>query len=144
MEQDKFNLQRFVDAQNSYNQYQNAVSELLAGRKSTHWIWYIFPQMKGLGHSYNSQFYGISGIEEAKAYLEHPELGNALRRVTEILIQWARNGKSMYNLLGGIYAQKAKSCLTLFDLASPKDIFGQAIDECYGGLRDQRTLTLCK
>lgn len=79
MEQDTYNLQRFLDAQNKYDQFNTAVKELLDGRKRSHWIWYILPQVKGLGFSYNSNYYGIGSIEEARAHLEHPELGNRLR-----------------------------------------------------------------
>lgn len=143
MAQDIYNLKRFLDAQNEYNQYNTAVKELLDGRKRSHWIWFIFPQVKGLGFSYNANFYGIGSIEEARAYLEHPELGTRLRRVTEILIQWSHRGKSMRDLLGGIDAMKAKSCLTLFDLISPNEFFATALEDCYGGLRDDKTIEIC-
>lgn len=142
MEQDKYNLQRFVDAQNEYDTFNTALKELLDGRKRSHWIWFILPQLKGLGFSYNSQYYGINGIEEAKAYLEHPDLGMRLRRITEILIQWAGR-KSMQELLGGIDAMKAKSSLTLFDIASPNDLFAIALDRSFGGIKDDKTIEIC-
>ena len=142
MAQDTYNLQRFLDAQNKYDQFNTAVKELLEGSKRSHWIWYILPQVKGLGFSYNSNYYGIGSIEEARAYLEHPELGNRLRRVTEILICWAHKGKSMRDLLGGIDAMKARSCLTLFDLISPGEFFATALEECFGGIKDERTVEI--
>lgn len=142
MEQDTYSLQRFLDAQNKYGQYNTAVKELLEGRKRSHWIWYILPQVKGLGFSYNSNYYGIGSIEEARAYLEHPELGNRLRRVTEILIWWAHRGKSMRDLLGGIDAMKARSCLTLFDLISPGEFFTTALEECFAGIKDDKTVEI--
>ena len=141
--EDKYNLQRFLTAQNTCDQYNRAVRELLDGRKQSHWVWFVLPQVKGLGYSYNSQFYGISGIEEAKAYLADEDLSFRLRRVTEILIQWAP-AKSMTDLLGHIDAMKAKSCLTLFDLASPGEFFENALNECFGGERDEKTIEICK
>lgn len=137
--QDIYNLQRFLDAQNECDQFNAAVKELLEGSKRSHWIWYILPQVKGLGFSYYSNYYGIGSTEEARAYLEHPELGNRLRRVTEILIYWAHKGKSMSDLLGGIDAMKAKSSLTLFDLVSPGEFFATALEECFAGMKDDKT-----
>lgn len=142
MEQDTYNLQRFLEAQNEFGVFNQAVKELLEGRKRSHWIWFIFPQVKGLGFSYNSNYYGIGSSAEARAYLEHPELGNRLRRVTEILIQWAHKGKSMNDLLGGIDAIKAKSCLTLFDLVSPGELFATALEECFDGSKDNKTVEI--
>lgn len=142
MEQDIYNLQRFLVAQDKYDQFNTAVKELLEGRKRSHWIWYIFPQVKGLGFSYNSNYYGIGSIEEARAYLEHPELGNRLRRVTEILIQWAHKGKNMQDLLGGIDALKTKSSLTLFELVSPDELFATALEECFAGIKDDKTVEI--
>lgn len=142
MEQDTYSLQRFLDAQNKYGQYNTAVKELLEGRKRSHWIWYILPQVKGLGFSYNSNYYGIGSIEEARAYLEHPELGNRLRRVTETLIWWAHRDKSMRDLLGGIDAMKARSSLTLFDLISPGEFFATALEECFAGIKDDKTVEI--
>lgn len=144
MAQDTYNLQRFVDAQNEYDTFNTAVRELLDGRKRSHWIWFIFPQIKGLGFSYNSNFFGIGSVEEARAYLEHPELGTRLRRTTEILIHWADMGKSMNEVLGGIDAMKAKSSLTLFDLVSPNNLFAWALDKCFEGIRDDKTVEICK
>ncbi len=138
-----FNLERFISAQNQYNTYQTALRELLDGEKRSHWIWFILPQVKGLGISSHSQYYGLDGVEEAKAYLENTELSTRLRRVCEILIQWAGKGKSMEDLLGHLDAMKAKSCITLFDLASPDEFFGRTLEECFGGEKDIRTIQLC-
>lgn len=137
---DKFNLQRFVDAQDDCDIYELAMAELKNGRKRSHWIWYIFPQLKGLGFSYNSTFYGISGQEEATAYLQHEVLGPRLRNACEIIIRQKDIGAN--RLLGNIDAQKVFSCLTLFDSVAPDDIFAEALRLLYNGNRDQNTLKL--
>lgn len=137
---DKFNLQRFVDAQDDCDIYELAMAELKNGRKRRHWIWYIFPQLKGLGFSYNSTFYGISGQEEATAYLQHEVLGPRLRNACEIIIRQKDIGAN--RLLGNIDAQKVFSCLTLFDSVAPDDIFAEALRLLYNGNRDQNTLKL--
>ena len=85
MDMGDYNLQRFLDAQQG--DYEHALTEIRNGRKYSHWIWYIFPQLKGLGMSYNSQYYGISGKEEAEAYLAHPVLGERLREITSAFLQ---------------------------------------------------------
>ena len=85
MNMPNYNLQRFLDAQQS--DYEQALTEVGNGRKYSHWIWYIFPQLKGLGMSYNSHYYGISGKEEAEAYLAHPVLGERLREITSVFLQ---------------------------------------------------------
>lgn len=137
---DKFNLQRFVDAQDDCDIYELAMAELKNGRKRSHWIWYIFPQLKGLGFSYNSTFYGISGQEEATAYLQHEVLGPRLRNACEIIIRQKDIGAN--RLLGNIDAQKVFSCLTLFDSVAPDDIFAEALRLLYNGNRDPNTLKL--
>lgn len=137
---DKFNLQRFVDAQDDCETYELAMTELKNGRKRSHWIWYIFPQLKGLGFSYNSTFYGISGKEEATAYLQHEVLGPRLRNACEIIIRQKDIGAN--RLLGNIDAQKVFSCLTLFDAIASDDIFSEALRLLYNSDRDQNTLKL--
>ena len=129
-------LQRFIDAQRFG--YETALKEMKAGEKRSHWIWYVFPQVKGLGRSPDSQFYGIDGLEEAKAYLEHPVLGKRLREITHEVRN--HSGKNIYSIMGArIDAMKFKSSMTLFDTVSPNDIFAKALGAFFNGMRDQRT-----
>lgn len=129
-------LERFLTV-HKYN-YENALREITDGRKRTHWIWFIFPQLAVLGHSANAKYYGISGYDEAKAYLEHPILGARLREITRALLQ--HRGESAVDILGGIDAVKVRSCMTLFDAVSPDDIFQEVLDAFYGGTYDKMTL----
>ena len=127
------NLQRFLDAQDSsYSGYEQALSEIQSGGKSGHWIWYIFPQQKGLGYSYNSQYYGLDGVEEAKAYIEHPVLGTRLRAITQALL--AHKGqRTIRELMGsGIDVLKLKTSMTLFDQVSPDDVFAEVLEGFFG------------
>lgn len=133
------NLQRFLDGQRFG--YETALKEMKAGEKRSHWIWYIFPQIKGLGHSPNAQYYGISDLEEAKAYLEHPVLGARLREITKEVLNHASRG--IQTIMGApIDALKFKSSMTLFDAISPNDIFAQALDTFFDGKKDGRTISL--
>ena len=128
-----YNLQRFLDAQDSsYSGYEQALSEIQSGGKSGHWIWYIFPQQKGLGYSYNSQYYGLDGVEEAKAYIEHPVLGTRLRAITQALL--AHKGqRTIRELMGsGIDVLKLKTSMTLFDQVSPDDVFAEVLEGFFG------------
>lgn len=129
-------LQRFIEAQN--DSYDQALKEIRNGRKLTHWIWYIFPQMKGLGFSYNSEYYGIASLQEAKDYLENELLRKRLFEITESLLM--HKGKDIESIMGDIDALKLKSSMTLFDAVQPDDIFGEVLDEFYGGERCRRTL----
>ena len=124
-----YNLERFVQAQAT--SYATALSEMKSGAKRSHWIWYIFPQEKGLGRSYNSEFYGLDGVEEAKAYLAHPVLGNRLREITNVVL--SHYGKyTIRQIMGsGIDAKKFKSSMKIFDEASPNDIFNEALVKFY-------------
>lgn len=131
-----FDLDRFVSAQ-EYD-YPVALSEIKAGRKYSHWIWYIYPQLKGLGRSYNSDFYGLASVAEAKAYLDHPVLGARLREIVQALL--LHRGKNPKEILGDIDASKVRSSMTLFDIVSPNDIFGILLDEFYNGHRCHRTM----
>ena len=133
---DMFDLDRFVSAQ-EYD-YPVALSEIRAGRKYSHWIWYIYPQLKGLGRSYNSDFYGLASVAEAKAYLAHPVLGARLREIVQALL--LHRGKNPKEILGDIDASKVRSSMTLFDIVSPNDIFGILLDEFYNGRRCHRTM----
>lgn len=141
--EDKFNLERFVEAQDTepFGDYQHALAEMRAGRKRGHWIWYIFPQMRGLGHSPNSYTFGISGLEEAKAYLAHEVLGPRLREITGALLM--NQGIPVDVLMGWeVDAMKLRSSMTLFDAASPNDIFDEVLETFFDGSRCRRTLSM--
>ena len=129
-------LQRFIEAQN--DSYDQALKEIINGRKLTHWIWYIFPQIKGLGFSYNSEYYGITSLQEAKDYLENELLRKRLFKITESLLM--HKGKDIESIMGDIDAMKLKSSMTLFDAVQPGSVFGEVLDEFYGGERCRRTL----
>lgn len=131
-----YDLERFLEPQ-EYT-YPGALSEIKAGEKRGHWIWYIFPQIKGLGHSYNSEFYGVSSKEEAKAYLEHPVLGVRLREITQALLDVGN--KSVEDIFGFPDVLKVRSCMTLFDLVSPNDIFNDVLHKYYESQRCDKTI----
>ena len=131
-----YDFEKFLAAQDLC--YDLALKEITEGRKRTHYIWYIFPQLKVLGHSANSKYYGISGYDEAKAYYEHPVLRARLREITMALLQ--HRGESAVDILGDIDAVKVRSCMTLFDAVSPDDIFQEVLDAFYDGMSDKRTL----
>ena len=123
-------LERFVQAQDSGGTYQRAVAELRSGRKTTHWMWFIFPQIAGLGRSATAQAYAISDLAEAQAYLAHPILGPRLIECAEIVA--AQQGRSAEQIFGGIDAIKLRSSMTLFaQAASDQTIFQQVIDQYY-------------
>ncbi|MEN0036705.1 MAG: DUF1810 domain-containing protein [Cellvibrio sp.] len=138
MQQD-FNLVRFLLAQE--NDYVGALQELRLGKKRTHWIWYIFPQLKGLGRSAMAETYGITGLDEARAYLAHPILGARLKESIEAMeSQYSDDATSV---LGELDALKLKSCLTLFSCVAPSEkIFKHAIDRFFSGKLDAVTLAL--
>lgn len=135
---DKYNLLRFLNAQEG--SYQEALKELQEGRKRSHWMWYIFPQLKHLGHSYNANFYGISGLEEAAAYLQHPVLGQRLREVSETILNLPDNDAEA--IFGGIDTIKLRSSMTLFDIVSPNDVFARVIDKYFNGQQDIQTINI--
>ena len=127
-----YNLQRFLDVQDSYDSYQSALEELRQGRKRSHWIWFIFPQQKGLGHSYNSKYYGLDGKGEAAAYLAHPVLGTRLRECCAALLQHAQQ-KTMGEIMGsGIDVLKLRTSMRLFNSIAPHDVFAQILQEMFG------------
>ena len=134
---DPYNLQRFVDAQNGV--FDTALAELRAGSKQSHWMWFIFPQLAGLGRSPTAQFYAIASLKEAHAYLAHWLLGRRLRQSIEALLPWAGK-RSVEQILGVVDAMKVRSSLTLFDRVSPDDLFGRALDDLFAGAPDERTL----
>ena len=121
-----YDLERFLTAQAA--NYADALDDIRIGRKRGHWIWYIFPQQKGLGHSYNSEYYGLDGIDEARAYLAHPILGTRLREISEALL--AHEGKrSIDSIMGSnIDVLKLQTCMNLFNRVSPNDIFEKVLD----------------
>lgn len=134
-----YNLERFVEAQDfRWGSYEVALNEIRKGQKQGHWIWYVFPQIKGLGHSYNSEFYGISSKEEAKAYMEHPVLGLRLREITQAFLNCAN--KTADEILGFPDVLKVRSCMTLFDMVSPNDIFDEVLYKYYEGQRCDKTI----
>ena len=130
-------LERFVVAQERI--YPRALEEVRNGKKLTHWIWYIFPQLKGLGHSNKSIYYGLDGIEEARAYLAHPILGARLREITTAVLQ---SEKSADEIFGGIDTIKLRSCMTLFNEVADDDLFGRVLLKCFEGKSDSKTLEL--
>ena len=131
-----FDLERFVKAQQVA--YEMALHEIETGKKRGHWIWYIFPQIKGLGHSYRSEFYGISCKEEAQAYVNHPVLNQRLREITQALLDC--DNPSTEDIFGYPDVKKVKSCMTLFDIVSPNDIFESVLHKYYNGERCTKTL----
>lgn len=138
-------IERFVEAQDSeYCGYAQALQEMLAGAKHGHWIWYIFPQLRGLGHSGNANFYGIEDLREAKEYLKHPVLGTRLREITQVVLDHADDRLAIELMGSDIDELKLKSSMTLFDKASPNDIFSDVLDAYYDGERCSRTLRILK
>lgn len=123
-----YDLERFVKAQ-EFN-YKSALEQMRNGRKTGHWIWYIFPQQKGLGHSYNSEYYGLDGLEEAKAYLQHPVLGQRLRVICQTLLD-NKDKDINYIMASSIDVLKLKTSMQLFNLASPNDVFQKVLQAFY-------------
>src|SRR4051794_30734286 len=122
--------------------YAQALAELKAGRKQSHWMWFVFPQLAGLGRSPTAQYYGIASIDEARAYLAHPLLGPRLRQCGgEALLPWAGR-RSPEQLLGPIDALKLRSSLTLFDQLEPDSIFAKDLAAFFDARRDEQTLAL--
>lgn len=136
--QDAHRLQRFVDAQDDDGTYESALRELRDGRKRSHWMWFIFPQLAGLGQSPASRRYAISSLEEAQAYVEHPVLGPRLQECARALLQ--RTGGSARDIFGGIDAMKLRSSMTLFHRADPDNaLYGEVLDRYFGGEPDSAT-----
>ena len=134
-------VKRFLEAQNAaYNGYTQALEEVRNGRKTNHWIWFIFPQMKGLGHSRMSEFYGIDDWDEAEDYLLNFTLNDRIHEISNVLLQ--HKGTHVNKIFGGIDAMKVRSSMTLFDALSPDDVFAKVLDAFFDGERDERTLEL--
>ncbi len=133
-------LDRFVTAQEAV--YADVLAELRGGRKQTHWMWYIFPQIAGLGYSTRAIYYALAGLEEARQYLLHPLLGARLRECCEILLA-LKGSSSIADILGYPDNLKLQSCMTLFERAAEEPgLFIRVLDKYYGGERDAATLKL--
>lgn len=134
-------LSRFLDAQAA--SYPQALAELQAGRKQGHWMWFIFPQIAGLGHSAMAQLYAMAGRDEARAYLAHPLLGARLRAAAQALSRW-QGERSAVQMMGAIDALKLRSSMTLFEAvaedAADAAPFAAILDGFYNGIRDPETL----
>jgi uncharacterized protein (DUF1810 family) len=136
---DRFHLQRFVDAQQPV--YAAVLSELRSGRKRSHWMWFIFPQVSGLGHSETSRTFGVSSLDEAAAYLAHPTLGPRLRECAMIVA--GIDGRSIDEIFGHPDDLKFHSSMTLFARAAPREpIFAACLQKYFGGEPDPQTLAL--
>lgn len=136
---DQYGLERFILAQE--HDYAQALAEIKHGRKRTHWMWYIFPQVDGLAFSSTSRLYSIKSIEEAKAYLEHPVLGPRLRACFEAVLNV--EGRSASEIFGSTDALKLKSCATLFACVSPHNSpFERLLSRYFSGSRDDKTLAI--
>lgn len=138
-----FDLTRFHNAQNSpWSGYDAALSEIRGGRKTSHWIWYIFPQLKGQGRSDTAVYYGLDGLEEARAYIADPVLRERLHRITEAVLSQPEPNPRI--LMGsGIDCKKLCSCMTLFELAEPEcALYAQVLEQYFQGRRDRGTLAM--
>ncbi len=138
---DPFDLERFTAAQDGV--MEDVIAQLRAGRKRSHWMWFVFPQLAALGSSTMAKRYGLRSLAEARAYLEHPVLGPRLRHCVDLLL--SLQGLTASEVFGHPDDLKLRSCLTLFDLAAPGDgLFRQCLDQCCGGEPDRSTLALCR
>jgi uncharacterized protein (DUF1810 family) len=135
---DPSELQRFVDAQDSGGTYEQALAELRAGSKRSHWMWFVFPQVAGLGRSPTAQHFAVSGLDEARAYLAHPVLGPRLVEAARALTELP--GRDADRVLGPVDAVKLRSSMTLFAAADPDEpVFAQVLDQYFAGERDEAT-----
>src|SRR3954471_7842871 len=139
MASDRHDLRRFEEAQDTGGTYRAALSELRAGRKTSHWMWFVFPQVAGLGRSPTAQRYAIASLDEARAYSAHPVLGERLRACARILTEL--EGRTAEQMFGGLDAQKLRSSMTLFARAAPDEpLFGAVLAQYFGGEEDSVTL----
>lgn len=137
MADDAFDLQRFVDAQAPV--IDSARAELAAGRKTSHWMWFVFPQLRGLGHSAMAVHFGIASLAEARAYLRHPVLGPRLRECAALVL--ATRGRSAHDVFGSPDDRKLHSSMTLFAHAAPDEpVFRHVLERFYGGEEDETTV----
>jgi uncharacterized protein (DUF1810 family) len=132
-------LERFVEAQDPV--YESVCAELTAGHKTTHWMWFVFPQLKGLGRSATAKHFGLEGRDEAAACWRHPVLGYRLKHCTELVL--AVQGKTAHEIFGSPDDLKLQSCMTLFEAVAPDEtIFGRVLNKLFEGQRDETTLGL--
>lgn len=136
----KSNIDRFLAPQKT--SYAIALEEIRNGRKVSHWMWYIFPQLRGLGQSNTAWYYGIEDLQEAKAYLAHPVLGQRLREITHAALDLSE--KDPMKIFGWPDNMKFRSCMTLFVQVSEDDLFARALNRFFGGQEDSMTLELLK
>jgi uncharacterized protein (DUF1810 family) len=137
---DPFDLDRVVDAQDAGGTFDQALAELRAGRKTSHWMWFVFPQVAGLGRSPTAQHFAISGLDEAAAYLAHPVLGPRLVESAQALLD--QPARDPVAVLGPIDAQKLRSSMTLFARAAPdEEVFDRVLDEFFAGDLDEATIS---
>jgi uncharacterized protein (DUF1810 family) len=135
---DRYDLNRFVTAQDSGGTYEQAVAELGRGRKASHWMWFVFPQIAGLGQTPTSRRFAISSLDEARAYLAHPVLGPRLVGCARIVAE--TEGRSAEQIFGGLDAQKLRSSATLFHRAAPDEpVFAEVLRRFFGGIPDAAT-----
>lgn len=139
---DTYHLSRFLAAQDSYSQYKTALEEIRNGRKRSHWMWFVFPQLKGLGRSYNADYYGVAGADETRAYWQHPVLGKRLREITEALL--LSDSLSARQIFGEVDAMKLRSSMTLFWQATGEELFRKVLDKYYEGEVCDRTLGMLR
>ena len=137
---DPFDLERFVASQNAM--WPRVMAEMTTGRKQSHWIWFVFPQIAGLGSSFRSEHFAITGHAEALAYLAHPLLGPRLREITELVL--SIKNRNAHEIFGDPDDLKFRSSMTLFDAVSPGGIFAGALDKYFNGERDDRTLSILR
>jgi uncharacterized protein (DUF1810 family) len=138
---DQYQLERFVVAQDAGQTYERAIAELRQGRKTSHWMWFVFPQIAGLGQSPTSRMYAISSLAEARAYLAHPVLGPRLAECAELVC--GVEGRSARQIFGSVDAQKLRSSATLFALADPAtQVFQRVLDQYFDGVPDPATEAL--
>jgi uncharacterized protein (DUF1810 family) len=138
MTHDPYNLERFVGAQNDGGAYERAVEELRRGQKASHWMWFVFPQIAGLGQSSTSRFFAISSLDEARAYLGHQVLGPRLVEAAQIVAE--TDGRTAEQIFGSIDAQKLRSSVTLFQRAEPNEpVFAKVLERYFDGVADAAT-----
>ncbi len=133
-----FDLERFVTAQDADGTYDRALDELRSGHKRSHWMWFVFPQIAGLGSSATARLYALASLEEAVAYLRHPVLGDRLTTAAACIVEL--DGLTASDILGPVDAMKLRSSMTLFARADPDEpLFARVLERFFGGIRDDRT-----
>ena len=135
---ENYNLERFIEAQKTV--YEIALSEIKRGKKQSHWMWYIFPQIQGLGFSETSKFYAIKDIGEAEEFLKHPVLGERLVRISNALLELESDNAN--KIFGSPDDLKLKSSMTLFSSLNMNPVFQMVLDKFYNGMRDDKTLEI--